>query len=85
MYGRDEQVKHIGKTIMRSRPACICLADAESIGKTAVAVAAAHSPELSAIFGVQRYFIDCEVARGGKALVAMIATTLQFEGRGRKH
>ncbi|KAJ7182404.1 hypothetical protein C8R43DRAFT_5084 [Mycena crocata] len=84
-YGRDEEVKHVVNTVLRSKPARICVAGAEGIGKTAVAVAAAHSPELGEMFGVQRYFVDCEGARDGKMLVATIAATLQLEGRGRKH
>ncbi|KAJ7819362.1 hypothetical protein B0H14DRAFT_2600689 [Mycena olivaceomarginata] len=84
-YGRDEQVQHLTRTITLSKPARVAICGAEGLGKTAVALAASHSPEISQMFGVHRYFVECDGARDPKQLVAAIAIHLQLEGTGRKH
>ncbi|KAK7039695.1 hypothetical protein R3P38DRAFT_2901466 [Favolaschia claudopus] len=106
-YGRDEEVKHLVKTIIThaypsssvpsnstSAPSAarICVLGAPGLGKTALALAASHSPEVSALFGPQRYFVDCESdsvakVRDLKTLVTAIAAQigLEEEQRGRKH
>ncbi|KAJ7137206.1 hypothetical protein C8R44DRAFT_869265 [Mycena epipterygia] len=86
-YGREE-VKHLVNTIMRTAPttgaARIAICSAEGVGKTALALAAAHSPEVSQLFGPQRYFIECEGATDAKQLVGAIALALGLESTGRK-
>ncbi|KAF8148118.1 hypothetical protein K438DRAFT_1779717 [Mycena galopus ATCC 62051] len=84
-YGRDEEMQHLIKTITLSGPARISICGAEGLGKTALALAASHSPEVSQMFGVHRYFVDCEGARDAKQLVTMIAIHFGLEGHGRKH
>ncbi|KAF7344650.1 hypothetical protein MVEN_01625200 [Mycena venus] len=84
-YGRDEEIQHLTKLITLSKPARIAICGTEGLGKTAVALATSHSPEISQMFGVHRYFIECDGARDPKQLVAAIAIHLQLEGTGRKH
>ncbi|KAK7044398.1 hypothetical protein R3P38DRAFT_2878571 [Favolaschia claudopus] len=106
-YGRDDEVKHLVKTIIThacpsssvpsnstSTPSAarICVLGAPGLGKTALALAASHSSEVSALFGPQRYFVDCEgdsvaKVRDLKTLVTVIAAQigLEEEQRGRKH
>ncbi|KAJ7431626.1 hypothetical protein B0H11DRAFT_843818 [Mycena galericulata] len=83
-YGRDEEVMHIVNTIKHSKPARITICGAEGVGKTAVALAASHHPDISALFGVRRYFVECDGANDGKQLVAAIALHLGLESYGRK-
>jgi Cdc6-like AAA superfamily ATPase len=84
-YGRDEEIQHLTKTMTLSAPARIVVCGAEGLGKTAVAVAASHSPEISQMFGQHRYFVECEGATDAKQLVAAIAQHLNLEGTSRKH
>ncbi|KAJ7105826.1 hypothetical protein C8R44DRAFT_745484 [Mycena epipterygia] len=87
-YGREEEVKHLVNTIMRADPitgaARIAICGAEGVGKTAVALAAAHSPEVSQLFGQQRYFVECDGATDAKQLVCAIALALGLESTGKK-
>ncbi|KAJ7156415.1 hypothetical protein C8R46DRAFT_431335 [Mycena filopes] len=88
-YGRDEEVAHIINTITRSTSASaprISVCGAEGIGKTAVALAALHSAELTAHFTDQRYFVNCDGASDSKQLVAVLASHfgLQSGGGGKK-
>ncbi|KAJ7018718.1 hypothetical protein C8F04DRAFT_365067 [Mycena alexandri] len=84
-HGRDEETAHVINTITRSKPARITICGAEGIGKTAVALAASHSPALAEMFKDHRYFVDCEGATDNKQLVAVIANQLALEGNGKKH
>ncbi|KAJ6480454.1 hypothetical protein C8R45DRAFT_1101025 [Mycena sanguinolenta] len=84
-YGRDEEVQHITKTITLARPARVAICGAEGMGKSALALAASHNPEICQMFGIHRYFVECEGTRDAKQLVAVIAFHLGLEGRGKKH
>ncbi|KAJ7311763.1 hypothetical protein DFH08DRAFT_450261 [Mycena albidolilacea] len=84
-YGRDEEIQHLTKLMTLSAPARIVVCGAEGLGKTSVAVAASHSPEISQMFGQHRYFVECEGATDVKQLVAAIAQHLNLEGTSRKH
>ncbi|KAJ7453836.1 hypothetical protein FB451DRAFT_1408717 [Mycena latifolia] len=83
-YGRDEEVKHLTNTIKHSKPARITICGAEGVGKTAIALATSHHPDISQMFGVHRYFVECEGAMDAKQLVATIALTLGLESTGKK-
>lgn len=84
-YGRDEEVAHITNTITRSKPARITICGAEGVGKTAVALAASHSSEISEMFGVHRYFVECDGAKDAKQLVAAMAVSLGVDSTSKKH
>ncbi|KAJ6487395.1 hypothetical protein C8R47DRAFT_512430 [Mycena vitilis] len=84
-YGRDEEVAHVTNTIMRSKPARIAICGADGVGKTAVALAASHNPDISRMFGVHRYFVECEGATDAKQLIAVLAQSLGLETTSRKH
>ncbi|KAJ6535331.1 hypothetical protein DFH09DRAFT_115593 [Mycena vulgaris] len=83
-YGRDEEVKHITNTIIHSKPARITICGSEGVGKTAVALAASHHPDMSQMFGPHRYFVECDGAGDAKQLVAAIALHLALESTGKK-
>ncbi|KAJ7841727.1 hypothetical protein B0H14DRAFT_3869093 [Mycena olivaceomarginata] len=84
-YGRDQEITNITNLIIHSKPARIAICGAEGLGKTAIALAASHSPEISQMFGARRYFFECDGARDYKQLLAVIALQLGLEGTGRKH
>ncbi|KAJ7807908.1 hypothetical protein B0H14DRAFT_2525517 [Mycena olivaceomarginata] len=84
-YGRDNEIQHLTKSITLSKPARIAICGAEGLGKTTLALAASHSPEISQMFGVHRYFVECEGARDGRQLIAAIAAHLNLEKSSRKH
>ncbi|KAJ7061104.1 hypothetical protein C8F01DRAFT_1138931 [Mycena amicta] len=76
-----------GKPPAPPGPARITICGAPGIGKTALALAAAHHPRVAAKFDGRRYFVECESAEDPKALVACVAKALGLEGErvGRKH
>ncbi|KAJ6533494.1 hypothetical protein B0H19DRAFT_442701 [Mycena capillaripes] len=84
-YGRDEEVAHVTNTITRSKPARITICGPEGVGKTAVALAASHSAEISQMFGIHRYFVECDDAKDAKQLVAAMARCLQVDSTSKKH
>ncbi|KAJ7104902.1 hypothetical protein C8R44DRAFT_987793 [Mycena epipterygia] len=73
-YGRDDEVTHIVNTIIESNPARIAICGAEGVGKTAVALAIIHNPPISKMFGVHRYFIECNGARSASQVATAIAS-----------
>ncbi|KAJ7113135.1 hypothetical protein C8R44DRAFT_882155 [Mycena epipterygia] len=83
-YGREEEVKHLTNTIMQSAPARIAICGADGVGKTAVALAAAHSAEISTLFGQHRYVVECDGATDVKQLVGAIALQLGLGSTGKK-
>ncbi|KAF7378172.1 hypothetical protein MSAN_00241700 [Mycena sanguinolenta] len=82
--GRNEEVQHT-RTITLSQPARIAICGPEGMGKLAVGLAASHSPEISKVFGVHSYNVECDGTRDAKQLVAVIAFHLGLDGHGRKH
>ncbi|KAJ7834504.1 hypothetical protein B0H13DRAFT_2426883, partial [Mycena leptocephala] len=84
-YGREEELTHVVNTITQSKPARIAICGADGLGKTALALAASHSSDVSQMFGVHRYFVECEGAKDPKQLVAALATHLGVGSTSRKH
>ncbi|KAJ7745160.1 hypothetical protein B0H14DRAFT_2542049 [Mycena olivaceomarginata] len=83
-YGRDEEIRLLTNLTTIWKPARIAICGAEGLGKTAVALAASHSPEISQMFGVHRYFVECDGARDFKHFVEAIAIHLKLEGTSKK-
>ncbi|KAJ6549900.1 hypothetical protein B0H19DRAFT_1073806 [Mycena capillaripes] len=76
-YGRDDEVEHaVFNITTRSQPARITICGAEGMGKTALALA---------VFGVHRYFVECEGAKDAKQLVAALARCLGIDSTSKKH
>ncbi|KAJ7614971.1 hypothetical protein FB45DRAFT_1064584 [Roridomyces roridus] len=89
-YGRTDQLTHVVNAILlacspsSSSPARITISGPVGIGKSALALAAAHSSSCASLFGVNRYWVDCGSAMDAKQLVARIAIALGLEKYGRK-
>ncbi|KAJ7626172.1 hypothetical protein FB45DRAFT_75915 [Roridomyces roridus] len=86
-YGRTDQLMHVVNAILlasSSSPARITISGPVGIGKSALALAAAHSSSCASLFGVNRYWVDCGSAMDAKQLVARIAIALGLEKYGRK-
>ncbi|KAJ7745178.1 hypothetical protein B0H14DRAFT_3897545 [Mycena olivaceomarginata] len=83
-YGRDEDIRLLTNLTTIWKPARIAICGAEGLGKTAVALAASHSPEISQMFGVHRYFVECDGARDVKQFIEAIAIHLRLEGTSKK-
>jgi hypothetical protein len=50
-----------------------------------MALAASHSPEISQMFGIRRYFVECEGTKDAHQLVAALGTHLGVESTSKKH
>ncbi|KAJ7933459.1 hypothetical protein B0H13DRAFT_2306871 [Mycena leptocephala] len=75
-YGRKEELTHVVNMITQSKPARIAICGADGLGKTALALATSHSSEVSQMFGIHRYFVECEDAKDSKQLIAALAAHL---------
>jgi Cdc6-like AAA superfamily ATPase len=84
-YGRKEELTHVVNTITQSKPARIAICGADGLGKTALALATSHSSEVSQMFGIHRYFVECEDAKDSKQLIAALAAHLGVESTSKKH
>jgi Cdc6-like AAA superfamily ATPase len=84
-YGREEELTHVVNTITQSKPARIAICGADGLGKTAVALATSHSSEVSQMFGIHRYVVECEDAKDSKQLIAALAAHLGVESTSKKH
>ncbi|KAF7291943.1 hypothetical protein MIND_01219800 [Mycena indigotica] len=60
-------------------PARVAICGPPGIGKTALALAAAHDARVAAMFGARRFFVECDGAADAQALVACVGQALGLE------
>ncbi|KZV62699.1 hypothetical protein PENSPDRAFT_711258, partial [Peniophora sp. CONT] len=59
-HGRAREIDHIVNLMVYSAPARIAILGPGGIGKTCVALAVLHHPEIERMFAPRRYFVSCE-------------------------
>lgn len=77
--GREEEVKHITHTLLTSKPARIAVLGPEGVGKSSLALASLHQPEVASTFGVHRFYVSCELAECAKDLGSVLAKHFGLE------
>ncbi|KAF8217702.1 P-loop containing nucleoside triphosphate hydrolase protein, partial [Mycena galopus ATCC 62051] len=76
-HGRESELAQIVKTLQK-QPAHLAILGPGGMGKTTLAVAALHHPDIISKYE-QRHFISCESAFGNSQLVDIIAAHLGLE------
>ncbi|KAF8184327.1 hypothetical protein K438DRAFT_1724099 [Mycena galopus ATCC 62051] len=72
LCGRDHEVQAIVDIILHKPPAHVVILGSGGIGKTSVALAVLHSPDVKRQFQNRRFFISCDAATSVDALVLEI-------------
>ncbi|KAJ7488074.1 hypothetical protein FB451DRAFT_1226362 [Mycena latifolia] len=75
-HGRDEELHQL-VTLLLQDPSRIAILGPGGIGKTSLAIAALHHPDVSARY--TRHFISCESATSHEELVSIISSHLGLE------
>ncbi|KAJ7154633.1 P-loop containing nucleoside triphosphate hydrolase protein, partial [Mycena filopes] len=76
-HGRDSELELIVSNL-KSHPAHIAVLGPGGMGKTTLAVAALHHPDITSLYE-QRYFVSCESASNKAQLVNLIGARLGLE------
>lgn len=79
VFGRDDVVEDIVKSLLIPSPSPIPILGGPGIGKTTVSLAALHDPRVADRFGARRYFVRCDAATTAEALTGEIAQTIGLE------
>ncbi|KAJ7839036.1 hypothetical protein B0H14DRAFT_2588218 [Mycena olivaceomarginata] len=72
LCGRDHEVQAIVDIILHKPPAHVVILGSGGIGKTSVALAVLHSPDIKRQFQNRRFFVSCDAATSVDALVLEI-------------
>jgi len=79
VFGRDDVVEEIVKSLLALSPSPIPILGGPGIGKTTVSLAALHDPRIAEKFGARRYFVRCDPATTAEGLTGEIARTIGLE------
>jgi tetratricopeptide (TPR) repeat protein len=78
-FGRDSIIEDLVATWIGPAPLPTPLLGPPGIGKSTVSITALHDPQVVERFGARRYFVRCQAATSGEAMLAAVATTLGVE------
>ncbi|KAJ7036095.1 hypothetical protein C8F04DRAFT_1096173 [Mycena alexandri] len=76
-HGRNDELKQLVHLLVQD-PARAAVLGPGGIGKTSLATAALHHPDISARY-TNRYFVSCESVANGDGLVSMIVSSVGLE------
>ncbi|KAJ7446569.1 hypothetical protein FB451DRAFT_1567789 [Mycena latifolia] len=82
-YGREQEVSNVVVALIASTPARIAILGAGGMGKTALALAVMHDPDVVSAFGVHRFFIPLYAACSVTDMIGKIAAYFGLEDEGR--
>ncbi|KAJ7487907.1 P-loop containing nucleoside triphosphate hydrolase protein [Mycena latifolia] len=77
--GREVELKHILSHLLSSETSRSAILGPGGIGKSSLALAALHSPEILATFGDNRFFIPLDSATSPEELLSLIAAYFGLE------
>jgi Cdc6-like AAA superfamily ATPase len=80
-HGREAELQHVVKALLHSYPACIAILGTAGIGKTTLATAALHEPDVRGKYN-NIFFVSCESAESPSALVVAIASKMGIQQSG---
>ncbi|KAJ6596232.1 hypothetical protein DFH09DRAFT_129101 [Mycena vulgaris] len=76
-HGRQEELKEVVHTLQTS-PACVAILGSGGIGKTALATAILHHPDIASRYE-HRYFVSCEAANTSNLLISAVGLHMGLE------
>ncbi|KAJ7785165.1 hypothetical protein DFH07DRAFT_786851 [Mycena maculata] len=75
-YGREQELSALVRTFSQERQAHSALLGPEGAGKSALALALLHSPEIGRKFAARRFLVRCDAAEGATGVLLRLASTL---------
>ncbi|KZV71423.1 hypothetical protein PENSPDRAFT_751811 [Peniophora sp. CONT] len=75
-YGREVEVEHVVRLIMSQDPARVAVLGPGGIGKTSIALAILHHPEVETLYGERRSFLSCEAITTAGGIIRALAEAL---------
>jgi len=76
-------VKHTVSTLLNSKPARIAILGADGVGKSSLALATLHQPEVASAFGVHRFYVSCDSATCAKELGSVLTKHFGLDDNGK--
>src|ERR1700744_3902157 len=76
LHGRAQELQAIVEMIVHKAPAHVAVLGSGGIGKTTVALAALHDPEVERLFLQKRFFVPCDAAATAEALAVEVLKVL---------
>lgn len=80
--GREAEMGHITSCLTRAPTVNIAILGPGGIGKSCLALAVIHHPEIISKFGTSRYFVSCDAANSAMELISTIAAYFNLGQRG---
>ena len=72
-HGRESELLAVTQALLHDDPARIAILGVGGIGKSALALAALHSPDVVSKFSTRQYYISCESASSPSMLISIVA------------
>ena len=82
LFGRDNQLGTINNALKMhpSSGAAIAILGTGGVGKTSLALATLHHPDIAELYTNRRLFVSCENASDSKGIISSLAVALQLGG-----
>ncbi|KZV75798.1 hypothetical protein PENSPDRAFT_748217 [Peniophora sp. CONT] len=81
-YGRDEEVAQIVQTVTHEVSARVAILGPGGIGKTSIALAVLHHPDIKARYATHRCFLSCEPATSAEDVWRNLSLTFGLDVEG---
>jgi hypothetical protein len=75
-FGRDTVVEDLVASLLAEPPPPTPVLGPAGVGKSTVCLAALHEPRVAQHYGERRWFVRCNAAESGEAVLAEVAATL---------
>ncbi|KAJ7466745.1 hypothetical protein B0H11DRAFT_2047551 [Mycena galericulata] len=82
-HGRETETEHLVGNLLSPTPSCTAVLGPGGIGKSSLALAALHHPDVVAAFGDNRFFIPLDSASSSESLLSVIAAHFGLEQQGK--
>ncbi|KAJ7577236.1 P-loop containing nucleoside triphosphate hydrolase protein, partial [Mycena floridula] len=84
-HGRQQQLEHIINTLEQHENSHVAVLGPGGIGKTSLAQATLHHPNIVEKFGPHRYWIACDSSESANDLLVIISSYFSINARNRLH
>ncbi|KAJ7585929.1 hypothetical protein C8J56DRAFT_891790 [Mycena floridula] len=84
-HGRQNELEHIINVLTQNETAQVAILGPGGIGKTSLAHATLHHPQIMEKFGPCCYWIACDSSESANDLIAVISTYFGINGQNRLH
>lgn len=78
-HGREEELDYLVSALLRDEPARVAILGTGGIGKSSLALAALHHPDVMEEFGTRRFFITCDGTNSATSMISAIAAHFNLD------